>query len=376
MIDGQNYYVYDGTNVTAVVGYIPITSTGREYDGSTLDGSDSAYNAVNFLSDYRKNHFLGDGTHTIFTLDVSSYDNEAPTVTVNGVTATVANFDYANGTVTLSTAPADRAEVVIQFKKATSGYADHIKKCTICQVFDNRVFMSGNDSHKGIVFHSELNTPEYFADDAWYNDGTDDIPITALLKAGNKLIAVKSDTGEGTKVFYHTSTFDNTDGSIYPISETEVNIGGHTGINFMDSALYLSKLGLEYVYINGESGTRVYHRSTRVDTKLVNESNYENAKMEVWRNYLCILVNGKIYLADSKQMSDYEYEWYYWDNIGVNSVDLSTLHKATVIKEYNDNLFRNGSRAYKFDGSADTDTAGTDVLIDSYWTTPLMHSIR
>ena len=76
-----------------------------------------------------------------------------------------------------------------------------------------------------------------------------------------------------------------------------------------------------------------------------------------------VLVNGKIFLADSRQkfsnINGFEYEWFYWD---------LTEDKPNILKEYNNKLYigtKNGN-IFLLDGTNDNGKA-----INSYWTTPM-----
>lgn len=382
IMDGTNYIAYDkGTDtIGQVTGYIPTTRIGTYPDGRTAatDGEIS-YNPVNLLSDYRRNVFIGNGTATVFTLDVPNYDNESPTAKVEGTTVTVSSYSHTAGTVTLASAPADGASVEITFKKTVSGYADRVKKCTLCRIHDNRVFISGNPDYKGVLFHSMLDDPSYFGDEHWYDDGKDNVAIKAIIPAAHRLVVVKEDIGVGVKVFFHTAAIDSALGKIYPVTESEIYLGAEGGgVNFRDMVVYLSKQGLENVY-STSTYAKIYHKSTLVDTRMTNEPNFSEAKMEVWQNYLCVLINGHLYLADSRQIVPdgefyREYEWYYWDNVGIY-VD-GTLNNAKTILSNNDNLYfgTSGGHIAIFDGTCDEaieDGTVVQRVIDSYWTTPL-----
>ena len=59
------------------------------------------------------------------------------------------------------------------------------------------------------------------------------------------------------------------------------------------------------------------HRSTLVDNKLLNETNYKDLILEEWEGYLLVFIDNKVYLADSRAMmtnnNNKEYEWFYWE---------------------------------------------------------------
>ena len=71
IIDEIEYYVYDGTTVKPVEGYIPITTISR-----APSGGGSLLQDVNLLSPYRKNSFSSDGESLEYHLDVENYDND------------------------------------------------------------------------------------------------------------------------------------------------------------------------------------------------------------------------------------------------------------------------------------------------------------
>ena len=145
--DSKHYLVYDGEKVKEVVGYIPTTTIARR-----PNGGGTAYEDVNMLSAYRKNSFLADNQATEYHLDSLRIDtNYVPEVTVDGKVLSSSQYsvDYSAGVVKFKTAPGypqtdGQDNVVIKFKKEVPNYKENILKCSLLQVFDNRVFFSGN----------------------------------------------------------------------------------------------------------------------------------------------------------------------------------------------------------------------------------------
>lgn len=370
--DGKNYLVYDGTNLKKVKeeAFIPRTTIGRKAGGN---GGGETLQDVNLLQPKRINSFVGDGTSKDYYLDAQNIDSTTVKITVNGTNKTE-NTDFtvdrANGKVTFNSAPSSpnltgEDNVFITFAKTIEGYEDRINKCTKALLFDNRLFFTGNPDYPNAVFHSELNNPSYISDLNYYEDGSSDSLITGMTVGNNILWIFKNSDQNNANVFYHEPTLDLEHGKIYPSKQGNVSVGCYVdSTNFQDDIVYLSRYGLEGVSIEKiDSKQVIAHRSTMVDVKMTNENNYKNSMMVEYQGYLFVLVNGKIYLADSRQkyasLNSFEYEWFYWDISKIN---------PTLLKEYNDNLYIGTNDGYIFmlDGTNDN---GNTIL--SYWTTPM-----
>ena len=145
--DGENYLVYDGTlREVKDDAFIPTTTRGRNPSGGGTIHQD-----INLLQPKRKNQFVADGTSKDYQLDATEIDS-VDEVYINGELTTDYTVSLVLGKVTFNTAPEKSTlgtdNVTIVFSKATAGYIDRISKCTISQVFDNRVFFTGNDTFK------------------------------------------------------------------------------------------------------------------------------------------------------------------------------------------------------------------------------------
>lgn len=370
--DGKNYLVYDGTNLKKVKdeAFIPRTTIGRKAGGN---GGGETLQDVNLLQPKRINSFVGDGTSKDYYLDAQNIDSATVIAIVNGTNKTE-NTDFtvdrANGKVTFNSAPSSpnlsgEDNVFITFAKTIEGYEDRINKCTKALLFDNRLFFTGNPDYSNAVFHSELNNPTYISDLNYYEDGSSDSLITGMTVGNNILWIFKNSDQNNANVFYHEPTLDLEHGKIYPSKQGNVSVGCYVdSTNFQDDIVYLSRYGLEGVSIEKiDSKQVIAHRSTMVDVKMTNENNYKNSMMVEYQGYLFVLVNGKIYLADSRQkyasLNSFEYEWFYWDISKIN---------PTLLKEYNDNLYigANDGSIFMLDGTNDN---GNTIL--SYWTTPM-----
>lgn len=358
--DGINYLQYNGQTIGEVVGYVPTTSIARK-----PAGGGTTYEEVNMLTGIRINTFLADGESKEYNLDSKGIDTDfQPIVTVNGVVVTNYTVDTTNGRIIFTEAPAapltdGQDNVSIKFRKTVAGYRNRINNCTLLQVFDNRVFFSGNQDYPNVIWHCSLNDPTYCSDLDYYNEGLDLSEVTGLVAGNNALWVFKEPSQANTAVFYHNPTIDAEYGKIYPSTHSSIATGCvGKAINFNDDIAFFSDRGMEA--INGDVTTEqaIAHRSSLVDRKLLAEANYKDMLLEEWEGYLMVFVDNKVYLADSRgtfnNENHIEYEWFYWV-LG---------EKITSTKVYEGTLYLGTNKGiYTL-----TDTTSA---VESYWTTPI-----
>lgn len=353
IIDGKNYLVYDGERISSVLksAYIPTTHINIVPSGENADAGRQKENRNMLCSEF-KHTFIADGETTDFYMNEKQLEGIAE-VKVYGKILTEGT-DYAvdliRGAVKLAEAP-KRPEEVAQVQ-AEDGedlcypelYAgveitalkawkddeganieDSITKCTVAAVFDNRVFLSGNPNHPNRIFWSALNNASYFPVINWDDEGVGDSPVTGMLAVAGTLMVLKADTRQDGSVYFHTplETGDDLNPKQYP-STPGLNGTGCLGacVNFLDDPVFVSRLGLEAM---GQLSVRleraIEHRSSLVDARLVN-LDLSGAVLEEWNGYLFLLVDGKVFMADSRQRYTHDtgvmqYEWYYLEDIGV-----------------------------------------------------------
>lgn len=357
--DGKHYLQYDGSAVKEVEGYVPTTSIGRK-----PAGGGSTYEDVNMLTGLRKNTFLADGTSTEFYLDAQSLDdNYYPQVTVNDTSTTSFNVDFVAGKITFYSAPAapltdGQDNVTVTFRKTRDGYKERILNCTLLQVFDNRVFFSGNPDYPNTVFHCSLNDPSYCSDLDYYTEGMDSAAIRGMVAGNNALWVFREPSDANTTVFYHSPTLDSDYGKIYPSQHSSVTTGCvGKAVNFNDDIVFFSDRGMEG--ISGDITTEqvVAHRSSLVDRKMIAEAGYRDMLLEEWEGYLLVFIGSKAYLADSRtaftNQDHIEYEWFYWN-----------LEREIVCTRVYDGVLYLGTK----DGIYTLNDFEGDV--PSYWVTP------
>lgn len=217
-----------------------------------------------------------------------------------------------------------------------------LQGCTKAAVYDGRVFLTGNPDLPNTTFYTHrnltgANDPAYFGVYNYFNDGVGNTPNVELLALPSMLMVLKNDTLSDGSIYYHVGQFNTDEDTmgllprIYPATTGAAGLGsvgendpgerrGNTTCNFLDDPVFLSRRGLEAVgkeQVNLERA--VTHRSSNVDRLLIKEDLSE-ASIAEWKGYLVICVNGNMYLADSRHMSQHpdgsvQYEWYYLEGL-------------------------------------------------------------
>lgn len=361
--DGKNYLKYDGSAISDVVGYIPTTTIARK-----PMGGGTTYEDVNMLSDYRKNSFLADGASFSFFLDVINIDTDyAPIVTVNDEVADASTYtvDYAEGKITFNSSAPDapltdgQDNVVIQFKKSVPKYKEAVQKCTLLQVFDNRVFFSGNPDFPNMVWNSSLHDPSYVSDLDYYEEGMDTAAVKGLVAGNNALWVFREPSDANTTVFYHTPSLDDEYGKVYPSTHSSITTGCvGAAVNFNDDIVFFSERGMEGISGDVTTEQVVAHRSTLVDRKLTTEAKYKDMATAEWEGYLLVFMGNKVYLADSRGIftneNHIEYEWFYWNL--EKDIKCATVKDGILYLGTDDGIYT---------------LTDTEANVESYWTTPL-----
>jgi hypothetical protein len=355
-MDGKHYLQYDGTTVKAVEGFVPTTSIGRK-----PSGGGTIYQDVNMLSEYRINTFVADGESTKYYLDAQDIDDTFAEVTVNGEDVISYSINE-NGYVTFMKAPDapltdGQDNVSIKFRKKVNGYREKVLNCTMLQVFDNRVFVSGNKDYPNTVWHCSLDDPTYFSDLDYYREGVDSARVMGLVAGNNNLWVFREPSQANTSVFYHTPSIDEEYGKVYPSQHSSISTGCvGKAVNFNDDILFFSERGMEGISGDITTEQAVSHRSTLVDRKLTAEKNYASMILAEWEGYLLTFIGDKAYLADSRAMftneNHTEYDFFYWQmekEITAARVDNGILYLGTKDGVY---------------------TLTGEGNLESYWVTP------
>jgi hypothetical protein len=265
----------------------------------------------------------------------------------------VGGIDYENPSV-------GTPNMYITFPNWVPGYSERVTGCKFGKLWGyngarNRLFISGNETFKNIVYHStqvnfytkltsdtieNLNNDFTYFSDLDYNImGTDNSRVNALevLANGNLLVLKEENSFEASAYTIKASltkalAFDGSavkagDGTTDLQEEIYLaNIGnqGHGGINPLavanidSNTLFLSNVGIRSFILSENlpvEETRSLPASTLIDKKLLQDKDYfSNAIMYSFGEYLYLALNGTIYVASEQYLASdigpKEYEWW------------------------------------------------------------------
>lgn len=368
--DGQHYLQYDGDTIKEVEGKVPVTSiNGKATTEDVLLYYGKPHQDANILSESRINTFCGADGNRFFVLD-TEYEAVAgckvEEVRVDGKSIT----GYKWGTnsdgvwfVELPEAPdppltEGQDNVEIKFRKPKD--KSRILNCTMFELFDNRVFFSGNPEFPNMIWHSALQDPTYCSDLDYYNEGLDSAAVKAMVAGNNNLWVFREPSQANTTIFYHTPALDEDYGKIYPNTHSSISTGCiGKAINFNDDIVFSSDRGMEG--ISGDITTEqvIEHRSSLIDSRLLKEDKdaYADMILTEWEGYLLVIIGKKIYLADSRAVftneDHIEYEWFYWEM--EQSITCATVNKGILYLGTENGVYT---------------LTDLDSGVESYWETP------
>ena len=196
ILDGSKYRVWDGTTYAEADGYIPVVliATAPAGGGTELE-------QVNKLSASRRVRFSPDGTSTVFQLPEKDLDSIDSVTDYPGGTALTYTGDAANGTVTFGTAPAEGVNSIEVTYTVKTSFRDEVEKMRFSELYngaqDTRVFLYGDGTNK--VLYSGVDydgnpRADYFPDLNVASIGTDNTPVTGLIRHFSRLMAYKTDS--------------------------------------------------------------------------------------------------------------------------------------------------------------------------------------
>lgn len=368
--------------------YIPTIMIGR-----SPSGGGTIYDAVNILSGYRTESFLGDSSSKQYYVTSTIADKTDVTIKVRddeGTFVTLSSSDYtvSENSITFTEAhpPVNIGEDNVQITyPATTESKTAVEKA----FFDtkaialfgtgiiNSVFVSGcdDDNYASRVWYSQVGDPTYFPDLNYLEIGSNDTKIMGLTKVGEYLGVIKQgNTTDSTIYLAYPTTFE--DDTTYAAKQSVSGIGAISRNCFDilgDETLFLSSEGImAIVPSSNENERQTKNRSYYINKKLLSEKPLSEAFSYVWNGLYIACINSHCYVLDGAQKSSWvnektnlQYECYYWDNV-----------PAVCFGQYEDDLWfadRTGNlcrfKTYEKDGMAAYNDNGEAIQCE--WSTIL-----
>ena len=364
IVDGRGYYYYDKDGIHNVLesAYTPTTYINIIPSGENADIG-REYEQRNVLQPKFKHTFICDGETTEFFMNERELE-EISEVKLYGEAVTDYTADLKEGKITFEEAPAEpttkgytefyaglevTAKKTIKSVSGVTGERENIfeliTECTITAIFDNRVFFAGNPAYPNHVFYCGRNItgyvdPSYFGVYNYVQDGVGLTPITGMIAVADTLAVLKGDTQQDGSVYFHVAqqTGEDLTPVVYPSTQGLSGIGCLGACtNFLDDPVFISRLGVEGIgqYTSAKYERGIEHRSSLIDAKLVN-LNLNNAMITEWNGYLVVLIDGEMFLADSRQKYTHkigttQYEWYYVSGVGIYDNQFTEYKFASIM---------------------------------------------
>lgn len=353
IFDGTRTVVFskfDGTNYEAkfldTCGYIPTTSIARDTNGGGTE-----YEKENLMSSYQVNLFVVEkvetGTDTdgnpVYEIPTKFPLNETNIESIELVQKLNDDGEWENieytvdltkGIITcdVGTTPVlGKDNLKVMFKKTKTGNADKINKCNIATLYgyenNNRIFAAGNPNFLNCDYWCGQNNPLYWPDDNVAEIGVEPIVNYHRLNDGNLAIQKKHSDTDNT-IYYRSYDMLNKI-EVFPLKDGSKNIGcisKYANVNLLNDPLTLTEQGVFALVGSGINNEKyAMQRSYYVNGKLLKEPNLEDAVGIAVDGKYYLALNNHVYIADSRYLSypkhgkteQYQYEWYYWENIPV-----------------------------------------------------------
>ena len=216
-----------------------------------------------------------------------------------------------------------------------SAHADRVSAVlgsTVCEMFDGRIFLSGNPLLGGTVFYSSktkdgITHPFYFGSKSYFIDGAGDYPIISLVASGDELAVFKKGDDSSGTIFLHSR--ENNYKRAYVYSRISVR---SPAVTHLDKAVFISDHGVSRL-TKQESDRRGVGSLSEGINRLILAEDRDSISITSWRSYLVILAGSRIYLGDAYNgltNNTSSYEWYILTGIGSYKNDTRVYRYASI----------------------------------------------
>ena len=318
--------------------HIPITSIGRSPNGLVATPFEIG---ENILSSWVGNHFLANGSATVFVLSkfISMLSTVKVYLRLNGVwilqtTGFTASNSGGVGIITFASAPAvptvsgeDNVKVVFAIVPTTIdinrfsnfAYFGHNGEA-------NYAFVSVDGTNRDY----RIRLKDWYLDENSFSDlGSSLSNIMGYSLYGNFLVTHTKKIGENPTIFLRTASLDDKGEVVFPIQVGMVGVGAishDTFASLRGDIMWLSEYGVVSLVTNNISNTQaIQDRGFYINSKVNKESAPIMSIAFTYQNKYFLCVNGNMYVADSRKRhsetlsfsESFQYDWYYFENVNV-----------------------------------------------------------
>lgn len=366
ILNGEEYYSYDGAKFGIVIGYRPLVITSRDPTGTNGE----LLEEVNKLNGMRRVWFSPDGTSTDFLLpesDLLSVDYVIINATGEYINPSLYSFDRFTGIVTFTTAPERGVNTLEIGYSAPATYRSDVCRMTNSELFlgsqDNAVFLYGNGTNKAIYSSIDYNgipRADYFPDLNEMAVADTNTPITALIRHYSQLICFKTnsaysvqygliyDEGGNTHWGFYVKPVNkqigNTAlGQVRLVLNSPFTLYGNDLYEWRNKSSYSSNLSVDERQAKRISD-RIYSTlgSFNFNECFCYDDN-DNQEYYIWCGSIALVYN---YAADA---------WYQYTGVAVKS--MCNIHSEVLFGTRSGTICEMASQYLNDDG----------VAIDSYW---------
>ena len=395
ILDGTTYRCYDAEKVRPVseIATVPMITVAKAPNGQYGATSNLP---PNLLTGKRTDSYAGlaaTATETVYYLSYNDLSAEKVKAEILNATGdwvaksegTDFTVDRVLGKITFGTAPGkspvegeDNVHITYEVK---ANHADQINHCRHAILYGvkgamDRVFMAGSSEEPNVDYWSQWNDPTYFGD-TWYGMlGQESSPIVGYSVLSDALVTHKYAEENGRNAFVRKGTLDDDGFAVFPISNVIQGEGAVCPDAFeslSSEPVFLTRRGVYALTPSDITGERYAQERGFFISAALENKDLSGCCAVCWGRFYVLACNDRLYLMDSAQKSyegktpysNYQYECYYWENIGASSlwVRENTLYFGTKSGEV---------RAFwqdKLTSHANDDGAA----IKARWTTPLMN---
>lgn len=322
------------------IAYVPTTIISRN-----PNGGGTPFEPVNLISKKRSEHFLADGSSTVYQLSSENIDEDIVVIEktdANGVKQSLKeNTDFtvnrANGKITFNVAPQKpgvigKDNVFITYAKTVDGYAQRINQCNIGVLYGvngsrDRLFLAGSSEFKNRDYYSEINNPTYFGD-VWYSViGQDNSKIIGYSVVADKLACHLDKSADDTNIILRKGVIENNEAN-FILAGALQGVGAVSSNSFVvleGEPLFLATDGVYAVTPSDVLGERYSQlRSYYLNGLLLKQNLFEGYAV-AYKGFYMLALGEYLFALDSTQysaeankpFSHRQYEGYY--RTGVNA---------------------------------------------------------